>query len=622
MRFSLRCWLQIHTLVALATVSGCRAERTQIVVLVDTDYAVPAGIGSIRVSVVRDGAESVRAIPLSGLAEEGCSDVAGAGRFCVPLSFLLVPDSRTSSDSPVEVRIDGVVGADAIAGRSLVNRRARLPFSIGQTLRLPMFLSRTCEAVQCAADETCVEGGRCVAVDQPPGVSVIDPRTGAVLDAGSQDAGLDRDAMDGTITAVDTGADERDASVDGDASDRADVASGASPCATRTCAAIDSITAGSDFSCVRYTRGAVACWGANDVGQLGRGTLEPRAADGSGGSSVVEFVAGVSDARELAAGDAHACVSWMNTGDRGLSCWGRNARGSLGVGAVEGAVARASIVQGFEAHVLPSGLALGQDVTYATASGSVYAWGDNASATIGFSAPATVTRATPFPMVNRWQSASARGRGVCWRDPPTTVCVGSNEGQRFGDSASASGVVARPTALAPRFRMDSLAVGRSFACALTGGAVSCWGENRASGVLGRVPSAADPVLLTEPTAVPLPTSIRAIAVGDDFVLALSGTDRLFCWGSNAEGACATGVQRADGAVEPATVTAHEIVLPPGFSRPIREVVAGDGHACALAADRLPWCWGRNGNAQVAVRVSADPRSRAVVTPQPVFAPTL
>jgi alpha-tubulin suppressor-like RCC1 family protein len=493
-----------------------------------------------------------------------------------------------------------------------------------------MFLSRTCEAVQCAADETCVEGGRCVAVDQPPGVIVIDPRTGVALDAGSHDAGLDRDAMDATITAADTGAADRDASVDGDASDRADVAasdradvaSGASPCATRTCAAIDSITAGGDFSCVRYMRGAVACWGANDVGQLGRGTLEPRAADGSGGSSVVEFVGGVSEARELAAGDAHACASWMSAGDRGLSCWGRNARGSLGVGAVENAVSRASAVQGFEAHVLPSSLALGQDVTYASAPGSVYAWGDNASATIGFSAPATLTRATPFPMVNRWQSASARGRGVCWRDPPTTVCVGSNEGQRFGDSASASGVVARPTALAPRFRMDSLAVGRSFACALNGGAVSCWGENRASGVLGRVPRAADPVLLTEPTAVSLPTSIRAIAVGDDFVLALSRTDRLFCWGSNAEGACATGAQREDGAVEPATVTAHEIVLPPGFSRPIREVVAGDGHACALAADRLPWCWGRNRNAQAAVRVTADRRSRTVVTPQPVFAPAL
>jgi alpha-tubulin suppressor-like RCC1 family protein len=621
MRFALRRLLQIHALVA--SVSGCRAERTQIVVLVDTDYAVPAGIGSIRVSVTRDGAETVRAITLDGLAAEGCRDVAGGGRFCVPLSFLVVPDSRTSSESPVEVRIDGVVGADALAGRALVQRRARLPFAAGQTLRLPMFLSRTCEAVQCAADETCVEGGRCVAVDQPPGVIVIDPRTGVALDAAVSDAGIDRESIDVRMIAADGGSPARDAIADGPATDRAEVdASGASPCATRACAAIDSITAGRDFNCVRYTRGAVACWGANDVGQLGRGTLDPRAADGAGGSSSVEFVGAVTDARELAAGDGHACVSWMSGGDRGLSCWGRNVRGSLGVASLETAVARASAVQGFEAHVLPSGLALGQDVTYATASGSVYAWGDNASETIGFSAPATVSRATQFPMVNRWQFASARGRGVCWRDPPTTMCVGSNEGQRFGGSASASGVVGRPTALGPRFRADSIAVGRSFACAINGGAVSCWGENRASGVLGRAPTAADPALIAEPTLVPLPTSIRALAVGDDFVLALSGTDRLFCWGSNAEGACATGAQREDGAVEPATVTAHEIVLPPGFSRPIREVVAGDGHACALAADRLPWCWGRNRNAQAAVRVTADRRSRTVVTPQPVFAPAL
>ncbi|MCC7534872.1 MAG: hypothetical protein IT379_01590 [Deltaproteobacteria bacterium] len=80
---------------------------------------------------------------------------------------------------------------------------------------------------------------------------------------------------------------------------------------------IVSVGMGQFFSCALRARGTVVCWGANDWGQLGDGTLLDR--------SSPDEVPGVSDAVELAVGGAHACARL----DSGLvQCWGANVRGA------------------------------------------------------------------------------------------------------------------------------------------------------------------------------------------------------------------------------------------------------------------------------------------------------
>ncbi|MFO0558678.1 MAG: hypothetical protein U0269_11745 [Polyangiales bacterium] len=166
------------------------APRTQIVVAVDTDYAVPAEVGSLRVTVLdpAGGENTVRAITLAGAAARGCADGPMPTRFCIPLSFLLVPKTGRVSSAPVNITVEAIAGTDGMNGRALIARSARIPFAMGQTLRLPMFLPRACEGVVCGDGLTCVEGGRCVPVDQPPGVVVIDPTTGLSIDASGDGA--------------------------------------------------------------------------------------------------------------------------------------------------------------------------------------------------------------------------------------------------------------------------------------------------------------------------------------------------------------------------------------------------------------------------------------------------
>jgi hypothetical protein len=112
----------------------------------------------------------------------------------------------------VNITVEAVVTTDGMNGRALIARSARIAFATGQTLRLPMFLPRACEGVVCGDGLTCVEGGRCVPVDQPPGVTVIDPTTGISIDA-SRDSGtsaadvtlVDDAAIDDVVTVRDTG---------------------------------------------------------------------------------------------------------------------------------------------------------------------------------------------------------------------------------------------------------------------------------------------------------------------------------------------------------------------------------------------------------------------------------
>src|SRR5690606_32083555 len=66
----------------------------------------------------------------------------------------------------------------------------------------------------------------------------------------------------------------------------------------------------------------VLCWGANDFGQLGRGTIEA--------SPVPVAVPGVVAPIQVAAGRSHTCA--LETDGR-VMCWGRNNHGQLGNGA-------------------------------------------------------------------------------------------------------------------------------------------------------------------------------------------------------------------------------------------------------------------------------------------------
>src|SRR5690606_21111176 len=133
--------------------------------------------------------------------------------------------------------------------------------------------------------------------------------------------------------------------------------------AVRNLTGVTDIASGEAFTCA-LSGGAVQCWGAGNMGQLGDGSKADR------GSA--DEVLGIDDAVQIAAGRNHACAR-RRTG--GVACWGQNGRGQLGDGGKQ-ARARPVAVAGLSDAVQ---LGAGQDHTCAARrSGQVVCWGRGA----------------------------------------------------------------------------------------------------------------------------------------------------------------------------------------------------------------------------------------------------
>ena len=82
-----------------------------------------------------------------------------------------------------------------------------------------------------------------------------------------------------------------------------------------------SISSGKDHTCAILDNGELQCWGRNDYGQLGDGTVSHSSVPVE--ASLSEFPV------QLSSGDYHTCAI---LDDATIKCWGRNNYGQLGDG--------------------------------------------------------------------------------------------------------------------------------------------------------------------------------------------------------------------------------------------------------------------------------------------------
>jgi len=136
----------------LAAIAGCEVSPTQLLVVVNTDLAVPAEVDEVRIRVRGPGSDPPR-------EDRSVSLTDAPGR--LPASFGVAP-----RDGDPDRRV--TVAADALLdGAVVVTTSAATAFVEQKTLRLDLFLARGCRNVTCPEGQTCRDEG-CESVDVDP----------------------------------------------------------------------------------------------------------------------------------------------------------------------------------------------------------------------------------------------------------------------------------------------------------------------------------------------------------------------------------------------------------------------------------------------------------------------
>lgn len=413
---------------------------------------------------------------------------------------------------------------------------------------------------------------------------------------------------------------------------------------------VTALAAGSGFDCALRATGRVKCWGDNDDGQLGDGTLEDRARPVT--------VRNVRSATAVTAGLSHACAL-VSRGR--IACWGSNAFHEAGDPSRRPRLKTPRIVPGLSGQ---TAIAVGDRFTCsAGGAGPSRCWGANQSGQLGNGKGGTNAQsATPGP-VARLGSAiglTAGSDSACAQRANHQVwCWGNNDTGQLGDGTRTSGS-ASPVAVAGLRQSTAIVAGPSYTCAGgPAGTVRCWGEQDpypgsidrptpqlvakltgATTVAAGWPQTcalmADGTLRCweagtngPPVTVAGLIGVAAVEAGHNTmcsILAAAGT--VSCWGADwpagrttiagissatflsarEGGACAVG---AGGAVACWTPWQRTPVPLPGL--PAATAVArGGAHSCALTAGGAVWCWGVNNQGQL-----GDGTVRNRSTPAPV-----
>ncbi|OJY30596.1 MAG: hypothetical protein BGO98_28220 [Myxococcales bacterium 68-20] len=351
--------------------------------------------------------------------------------------------------------------------------------------------------------------------------------------------------------------------------------------------------------CALLHDGAVACWGANNAGQLG----DPNTI---GDSPVPVRVPGLSKVTTL----DHTCAV---DSDGAAFCWGR--------GPFLQSEASATTIQKSPVQLpLPASatkVAVSPDGLVACAilrDESVVCWGDNRFSQVGLAIPTSERNAQPKTLE---LAAGAKNIAV----GAATFTIHENGTlMSWGSSFS----VGRPVALVSdgwptKVALDHVSMVDTVgdeACAVANGIGWCWGApDLAGGSLVQ-----DQYARALPAAVDIPEPITRIATTESWNVtentvtyrekhrwcATSVTGEVYCWGLNNAG------QAGDGTKQFAIQTVRVAGLP----APAAEVKVMPYSTCAILTNGKVYCWGSNFYGQL----GAGLPKKSVLTPVEVKLP--
>jgi alpha-tubulin suppressor-like RCC1 family protein len=513
-RFSGRraCRIAFPVVALAVAVSACR-QQTEIVLVIDTDLAVPVDMDRIDISIIGSEMQSD-----AGAQPTVSIDLTAANAPAFPMTLGLTP---ASGAGPVTVSVAGFS-----LGSRVIQQEADTNFVEGSTRMLRMLLLVSCVGKSCSAGETCTQAGcgpTTMAGDSlpiwpggPPGrlpPATTTPIGGRTVWAnGWHSCGVEGETLYCWGQ-----------NYDGEIGDKSQINAKKRRLIMQAPAVIG---LGAHVTCSCDKQGQAWCWGRNYEGEIGLGTNAPPAV------TTPTMVPGLTDCVQIAGGEYHTCAVH---GDGTVSCWGGDGSGQVGQPA--GSAPVADTPEGNMAIIAtPTTVAGLTDVVEVKAGDfhtcarlknmTVSCWGSNQMGQLGDGT--TTDRSTPAMVGGLGGDVVEISAGrifTCARHASGRVsCWGSNNNGQLGNGGTSNSNVPVDAMVTDA---TQLATGFQHTCALRpGGVVSCWGRND-SGQLGNGTTMSS----TTPVDVSLPQPATSIAAGSVHTCARYASG-LACWGEN------------------------------------------------------------------------------------------
>ena len=330
------------------------------------------------------------------------------------------------------------------------------------------------------------------------------------------------------------------------------------------------ITTGSQHSCALLSNGALRCWGLNQEGQIGNGSLVAR-------SGLPLAVTGT--AMAVDAGGHHSCA--IGTYGR-ISCWGVNAWGQLGQGS--GSNTKPVVVVGIDNA---TDITLGFDHTCAVlAGGAGWCWGRNDLGQLGINSTSpsqTSTPTSPFNLAPVLAMAAGAYHNCAVLQSGGVQCWGQNNAGQVAYDLGTGVIVPFPSTVLGISTATAITAGFEHTCALlASGSVLCWGRGD-EGQLGNGGTANT----NSPVTVTGITTATAISAGNFHTCARLASSEIRCWGRGDEGQLGNNAF-ADSSTPVDTQNDLNAA----------EITSGGFHSCLRSQFGSVRCWGRGDQGQI------------------------
>jgi len=546
-------------LLATLTLLSCSGSST-------TPTPPPAAVATVTVSPLTASVQVGQTVALSAATLDASSGVL-TGRTV----------SWSSNPQSVATVVNGVV-TGLSAGVATITATSEGKSGTAQVTVTPLPV----ETVVVTPPTASVQVGQTVALSAATLAAGGGTLTGRTVSWSSNPQSV-ATVVNGVVTGVSAGVATITATSEGKSGSAEVTVMGAPPPAI-----VPSVGAGGGHSCALLATGAAYCWGANDEGALGDGTM-------AGARSTAAPVVGGHIFKQLAVGNLHTCgLKPAGT----VFCWGDGRTGELGDGGTTSRAVPGPVSTDLTFERIAVGGSSGHTCGL-TAAGTLHCWGWNSFGQLGDGT--TANRSTPVQVIGLppvrdivlgyANTCALTLSGAAW-------CWGNNHAGTLGDGTTTNRPTPAPVAGGHTFDALSRSPGRWHHCALkANGSTWCWGRNR----YGQLGPGAEDGLFAEPVAVGEGHSWASVNTGGDFVCGLTTTGDVLCWGANWVGG-----ELGDGTA----VISRAFPAPVAGGRTYTALSSGTWHSCAIASDGV-YCWGLNILGQVGDGTNVN---RGVPTP--------